>query len=113
MKKFATIITSLILMVFVIVNIINGIVGALSLVAVTVVVIGGVTYMTSAGDASKVEKAKKTILYATIGLIICVLAFAIVNFVIANILKNSSDSSGEEPPVNGGGPISLVVSSKD
>jgi len=41
--------------------------------------------MTSAGDAGKVAKAKSTILYATIGLAVCVLAFAIVNWAIGAI----------------------------
>ena len=69
-----------------IINILNGIVGALAIVAVIVIIIGGIGYMTSSGDAAKVKKAKDTILYGIIGLIICVLAFAIVNFVIANII---------------------------
>ena len=70
----------------VVVNIINGIVAAIGLVAVIFIVVGGINYMTSAGDSGKIEKAKKTILYAAIGLVICALAFAIVNFVIGNIL---------------------------
>ncbi len=70
-----------------VVGIINGIIGALGIVAVIVVIIGGVQYMTSSGDAAKVKKAKDTILYGIIGLIICVLAFAIVNFVIVNLFK--------------------------
>lgn len=70
-----------------VVSIVNGVIGALGIVAVIVIIIGGVNYMTSAGDASKVKKAKDTILYGVIGLVICVLAFAIVNFVISNILK--------------------------
>ena len=69
-----------------IIGIINGVVGILALVCVVVVIIGGVNYMTSSGDAGKVKKAKDTILYGIIGLVVCVLAFAIVNFVIANIL---------------------------
>lgn len=69
-----------------VIGIINGIVAVLGLVAVVVIIIGGINYMTSAGDAGKVKKAKDTILYGVIGLIICVLAFAIVNFVIANII---------------------------
>lgn len=72
-----------------VISIINGVVGVLALVAVIVIIIGGVNYMTSSGDAGKVKKAKDTILYGVIGLVVCVLAFAIVNFVIANILKNS------------------------
>lgn len=94
----------------VIITIINSIVGALGLVAVIVIVIGGVNYMTSAGDAGKLEKAKKTILYAAIGLVICALSFAIVNFVIVNILRNdtesSEESSEETPSIRGGGPVS-------
>lgn len=70
-------------------GIINGIIAALGIVAVVIIIIGGVSYMTSSGDASKVKKAKDTILYGVIGLVICVLAFAIVNFVITNILKQS------------------------
>lgn len=69
-----------------IVAIINAVVGVLALVCVVVIIIGGVNYMTSSGDAGKVKKAKDTILYGVIGLIVCVLAFAIVNFVITNII---------------------------
>ena len=69
-----------------VITIINYIIGALAIVAVIVVIIGGFTYMTSSGEAAKVKKAKDTILYGIIGLIICALAFAIVNFVISNIL---------------------------
>lgn len=72
-----------------IVNAINVIVGFLGLVCVIVIIIGGVNYMTSTGDAGKVKKAKDTILYGLIGLIICVLAYAIVNFVIAKIINGS------------------------
>ena len=70
-----------------IVNIINAVIGVLGLVCVIVMIIGGVNYMTSSGDAGKVKKAKDTILYGLIGLVVCVLAFAIVNFVIKNILQ--------------------------
>ena len=69
----------------VIVNIINGIIGVLGIVAAIFILVGGINYMTSAGDVSNIEKAKKTILYAVIGLIIAVLTFAIVNFVIGII----------------------------
>ena len=69
-----------------VISILNGVIGVLSFVAVVVIIIGGVTYMTSSGDAGKVKKAKDTILYGVIGLVVCVLAFAIVNFVISNII---------------------------
>lgn len=70
-----------------IINILNGIIGFLAIICVIVIIIGGVTYMTSSGEASKVKKAKDTILYAIIGLIVCALAAAIVNFIIVNVIK--------------------------
>ena len=72
-----------------IIGIINAVIGVLGVVAVVIIIIGGVGYMTSSGDAGRVKKAKDTILYGLIGLVICVLAFAIVNFVISNILSGS------------------------
>lgn len=70
-------------------GILNSIIGVLALVAVVVMIVGGVSYMTSSGDAGKVKKAKDTILYGLIGLIVCVLAFAIVNFVISQIIGSN------------------------
>ena len=69
----------------VVINILNIIIGISSFIAVIFIIIGGVTYMTSAGDASKTAKAKNTILYACIGLAVCALAFAIVNFAVRGI----------------------------
>ena len=68
-------------------GILNAIVGILGLVCVVVMIIGGVNYMTSSSDAGKVKKAKDTILYGLIGLVVCALAFALVNFVITGILQ--------------------------
>lgn len=65
-----------------VINIINAVIGVLALVCVIVMIIGGVNYMTSNGEAAKVKKGKDTILYGVIGLVICILSFAIVNFVI-------------------------------
>ncbi|MBR2803183.1 hypothetical protein IKE19_01205 [Candidatus Saccharibacteria bacterium] len=76
-------------LVTIITGIINAIIAVLGIVAVVVIILGGVSYMTSSGDAAKVKKAKDTILYGVIGLVVCVLAFAIVNFVILNIIKNN------------------------
>lgn len=79
-----------------IVGIINGIIAVSGLVAVIFVVIGGINYMTSAGDANKLQKAKQTILYAVIGMTIAVLSFAIVNFVILNIIGGNEPESSQE-----------------
>lgn len=74
-------------------NILYAIIGVAGLVAVIFVIVGGVSYMTSQGDPGKLQKAKNTILYAVIGLIICALAFAIVSFVIDNIIKAPTPTS--------------------
>ncbi len=66
-------------------GIINAVIGVLGVLAVVVIIIGGVQYMTSNGDPGKVKKAKDTILYGIIGLIIVILSAAIVNFVIAKV----------------------------
>ena len=49
------------------------------------VILGGIQYSTSQGDAGKVKKAKDTIMYGIIGLVVAILAFAIVNFVLQNV----------------------------
>ena len=68
-------------------NIVSAIIVVIGIVAVIFIVVGGIQYITSSGDAAKTKKAKDTILYACIGLVIAALAFAIVNFVITDILK--------------------------
>ena len=67
--------------------IINVVLGVLGLLAVVVIIYGGFMYTTSAGDSSKIKKAKDTIMYGVIGLVIALLAFAIVNFVVSSIFK--------------------------
>ena len=55
--------------------------------AVAFIIFGGFQYTTSAGDPGKVKKAKDTILYGIIGLVVAMLAYAIVNFVLSNVFK--------------------------
>lgn len=50
-------------------------------VAVITIIVAGIMYATSAGEASNVTKAKNLILYAIVGLVIVLSAFAITNFV--------------------------------
>ena len=70
--------------------IINGVISVLGIAAVVIIIAGGVQYMTSSGDSGKVKKAKDTILYGVIGLVICVLAFAITNFIIGIVNTGAS-----------------------
>jgi hypothetical protein len=71
----------------IITNVINTILFALGIGAVVMIVIGGIRYTTSNGDASAVKGAKDTVLYAVVGLIVAMMAFLIVNFVIDRLGK--------------------------
>lgn len=55
------------------------------IVAIIVIIIGAIRYITSSGDQSHVKSAKDTILYAVIGLVVAIMAFAIVGFVMDRI----------------------------
>jgi glucose uptake protein GlcU len=72
-------------------NITNTVLYIVGILAVIMLIIGGIKYVTSGGDSKKVTDAKNTILYAIIGLIICFLAFAIVNFVIAALPNSGAE----------------------
>jgi hypothetical protein len=65
--------------------IINTVLVVVGLISVAFLIYGGVQYTTSAGQAEKVKNAKNTIMYSIIGLIVAILAFAVVNFVVGNI----------------------------
>ena len=60
----------------------NTILYIVGIISVIMLIWGGLRYILSGGDSKKVTDAKNTILYAIIGLIISILAFAIVNFVL-------------------------------
>ncbi|MDB5179187.1 MAG: hypothetical protein JWN01_1130 [Patescibacteria group bacterium] len=57
-------------------------------VAVIFLIIGGLRYVVSQGDAKNIEAAKNTILYAIVGIVVAVISFALVQFVI-NALNKS------------------------
>ena len=67
-------------------------------IAVIMIVIGGLRYVISGGDASQVQAAKNTILYPLVGIIIAILAYAAVNFVINSFVPSGTSSDGS---VNG------------
>ena len=72
----------------------NTILYIVGIIAVIMLIIGGIKYVISGGDSKKVTDAKNTVLYAIIGLVIAFLAFAIVNFVIS-ALPSSSEQKAE------------------
>lgn len=63
-------------------NVLLFLVGAVSVI---MLIIGGFKYVVSGGDSSKTESAKNTILYAIVGIVVAVLAYAAVDFVIEQL----------------------------
>lgn len=62
-------------------NVLLFIIGA---IAVIMLIIGGLRYTVSGGDQTAVTAAKNTILYAIVGIVVALLAFAVVNFVLGS-----------------------------
>jgi len=65
-----------------VINILSVVVGV---VAVVMLIIGGLKYITSAGDTSGIASAKNTVIYALVGLVIVAMAQSIVYFVMGKI----------------------------
>lgn len=62
-------------------NILNTAYFVAGMIAVVVIIIAGVMYVSSTGDANRVKIAKNTLTYAIVGLIVIMSAFGITNFV--------------------------------
>ncbi len=65
-----------------VINLLSLVVG---IVAVIMIIVGGLRYITSGGSDTGVTSAKNTILYAVIGLIIVALAQVLVRFVLRQV----------------------------
>jgi hypothetical protein len=63
-------------------NFLNDALNLLGIIAVAVIIIAGVRMVISLGNETAVEGAKKTILYALVGLVIVILAKVIVNWIL-------------------------------
>ena len=66
-------------------KVINILLFIIGIIAVIMIVIAGIQYVTSGGNADQASRAKNTIIYAVVGIIVAVMAYAIVGFVIGNI----------------------------
>lgn len=77
-------------------TIINIIVGVVAVIAVIVIVVGGIFFVTSTGESAKVARARNTIIYGVVGLVISLLAFAIVNFVLKAVFGGGEDDGGDK-----------------
>lgn len=61
-------------------NVFSAVIG---IIAVVMIMVGGIKYITSQGDSAQTATAKNTILYAAVGLVVAALAQFIVQFVLS------------------------------
>lgn len=66
-------------------KIIEIVLSMIGVLAVGVMIYGGIMYIISTGDAAKVNRAKHIIMYGLIGLVVSLLAYMIVQFVIKSV----------------------------
>ena len=63
-------------------TVVNVLLWAVGVLSVIMIIFSGFRYITSAGDASKTKSAQSTLIYSVVGLIVAIMAWAIVNMVI-------------------------------
>ena len=63
-------------------NLVNTFLFIIGILSVIMIVHSGFKYTTSRGDAEAVKSAKNTLMYSVVGLIVAMLAYAIVKFVV-------------------------------
>ncbi len=74
-------------------NVTNVLLFIIGAIAVIVIIFGGIKFITSDGDASKIKSARETILYAVVGVVIAIIAYAIVNWVIGAFVTAPTSAS--------------------
>ena len=64
---------------------INVFTSVMGFLAVVMIIYGGFMLLTAQGDPARIKRGKDVVLYSVIGLILVMLAYAIVNFVMTNV----------------------------
>ena len=77
----------------IVLTILNFFLAFLGLVAVIMVIYGGVLYVTSAGNEENVGKAKKILMYAVVGIVIILLSFALINTILGAGLEGTTTTT--------------------
>ena len=66
-------------------NILKIVFGTLGAIALIIIIIAGIKFMTSQGNPEALAKARNTIIYAAVGLAVAIGAFSIVTFIIGRL----------------------------
>lgn len=81
-------------LILIIARLIRAFLGVVGIILTILVIYAGFVYMTSQGDATKIEKSKNTLKRAGIGLIIIFASFTITHFVIQSIINGAFTGGG-------------------
>src|SRR5690349_18298151 len=68
-------------------NAVSVVLGIAGIVAVIFIILGGIRYSISQGNASDLQKGKDMIVYSLVGLVIVILAFTIVQLATAKVFS--------------------------
>lgn len=63
-------------------TVINTMLFIVGILSVVMIIFAGIRYVTAHGDKGQVESAKNTLIYAIVGLIVSIVAYALVNWVV-------------------------------
>ncbi|MBT7553445.1 hypothetical protein HN670_03175 [bacterium] len=75
--------------------VVNAVLSLLAIIFIVLIVLGGFRWMTSAGNATKIETAKETITNAVIGLVVVLAAYAISEFILRALTESTSGGGGD------------------
>ncbi|MFZ2545312.1 MAG: hypothetical protein WAW80_05015 [Candidatus Saccharimonadales bacterium] len=75
-------------------NVMLFLIGAISVI---MLIVGGLRYVVSGGDSTQVTNAKNTILYAIVGIVVAILAYAAVSFVITSFSGTGAGGTSISP----------------
>ena len=84
-------------------HVINYVIAAAVIAAIVFVFYGAMLYFTAYGDENRATQAKKTILYAFVGLLIAALAFTIISFVQGILIAPETPATGVQIPTENSG----------
>lgn len=63
-------------------TVINTMLFIVGILAVIMIIYAGIRYTTAHGDKGQVESAKNTLMYSIVGLVVAIVAYAVVNWVV-------------------------------
>ncbi len=84
-------------------NVISVLLWIVGMASIIVIVYSGITFVTSAGNPSQITRAKTMLMYAVIGLVVSILAYAIVNFIVGSAGGSKGGSSSSSSSSSSGG----------